>query len=265
MLTLQRAPRRHTVVWRRAGSQPCTHSQDTFRQLRAQNIFAPRRFEGGGRRDLLVLRGASSDSVVQMALQLAQWRDQGELVATYEAATTRRFRRGRTETIRSCSAAAAKFVRTMDDRDADDAEKFTALLGALKEHGAWLVACSNGKGVDRHLMGLRIAAGLSGIPVPALFTDPSYSKTSTWRLSTSNISNPGAGPSYHDFGGFGPPNPDSYGVAYGIQEQAIQVLASSHPECKTRDAHRFSEVILCALEDVFGLVKRVVGSNSSKL
>ena len=51
-----------------------------FEATRAGNRLVPMRFEGGGRRACLALRPLSADSVVQMALQLAQLRDQGELV-----------------------------------------------------------------------------------------------------------------------------------------------------------------------------------------
>ncbi len=37
-----------------------------------------------------------------MALQLAYFRDQGELALTYESAAVRLFNEGRTETIRCC-------------------------------------------------------------------------------------------------------------------------------------------------------------------
>ena len=114
--------------------------------LRTSNRLVPIRFEGGGRVKALAVRPISSDSVVQMALQLAQLRDQGELVATYESATTRRFALGRTETIRSCSLAATAFARAMEDRSATRAERLAALGHALKEHGEWLIACGSGRG-----------------------------------------------------------------------------------------------------------------------
>jgi hypothetical protein len=43
----------------------------------------------------------SPDSLVQMAMQLAYYRDQHEIGLTYEASMVRFFRHGRTETIRS--------------------------------------------------------------------------------------------------------------------------------------------------------------------
>ncbi|GCC39637.1 hypothetical protein chiPu_0023545, partial [Chiloscyllium punctatum] len=57
----------------------------------------------------------SPDAFVQMALQLAHYRDKGSFCLTYEASMTRLFREGRTETVRSCSTQATKFVLAMMD------------------------------------------------------------------------------------------------------------------------------------------------------
>ncbi|PNI16377.1 CPT1C isoform 19, partial [Pan troglodytes] len=64
----------------------------------------------------------SSDSFIQIALQLAHFRDRGQFCLTYESAMTRLFLEGRTETVRSCTREACNFVRAMEDKEktADD-------------------------------------------------------------------------------------------------------------------------------------------------
>ncbi|NWI90320.1 CPT1A palmitoyltransferase, partial [Pitta sordida] len=57
----------------------------------------------------------SPDAFVQLALQLAHYRDMGKFSLTYEASMTRLFREGRTETVRSCTVESCKFVQTMED------------------------------------------------------------------------------------------------------------------------------------------------------
>ncbi|NXK47037.1 CPT1A palmitoyltransferase, partial [Chauna torquata] len=57
----------------------------------------------------------SPDAFVQLALQLAHYRDMGKFSLTYEASMTRLFREGRTETVRSCTVESCDFVRTMED------------------------------------------------------------------------------------------------------------------------------------------------------
>lgn len=226
-----------------------------YAQLVATTTLCPVRFTGGGRLAAAALRGvASPDSLVQMAFQLAQMRDQGRLVATYEAATMRRFAHGRTETVRSCSVAAAAFVRAMQDPSASTAARQAALATALREHTGWLVACGAGRGIDRHLLGLRLIAATSGAPTPALFEDVAYTRSTHWALSTSNTSCPGRGGEYFDFGGFGTPMTDCYGISYQIQDRAISLTVCSDPRCQTRCARRFAACVLASLSDCYALV-----------
>lgn len=54
------------------------------------------------------------DTFFQMCLQLAYFRAHGNKPAsTYETATTRRFYRGRTETLRTCSPEVVKWCRAV--------------------------------------------------------------------------------------------------------------------------------------------------------
>ncbi|XP_053138335.1 carnitine O-acetyltransferase isoform X2 [Hemicordylus capensis] len=57
----------------------------------------------------------SPDAFIQIALQLAYYRMYGQACATYESASLRMFRLGRTDTIRSASVDSLKFVQAMDD------------------------------------------------------------------------------------------------------------------------------------------------------
>lgn len=50
----------------------------------------------------------SPDAYVQMAMQLAYYRDQKAFAATYEASMTRLFKHGRTETVRYVSTCRGK-------------------------------------------------------------------------------------------------------------------------------------------------------------
>ncbi|KTG37384.1 hypothetical protein cypCar_00037546, partial [Cyprinus carpio] len=57
----------------------------------------------------------SPDAFIQLALQLAHYRDKGEFCLTYESSMTRMFREGRTETVRSCTCESTAFVKAMED------------------------------------------------------------------------------------------------------------------------------------------------------
>lgn len=45
----------------------------------------------------------------------------------------------------------------------------------------------NGHGIDRHLLGMRLIAQENGLPVPEIFTDPAYKKSTHYNLSTSQV------------------------------------------------------------------------------
>lgn len=59
----------------------------------------------------------SPDAYIQMALQLAYYRDAGRFSLTYEASMTRLFREGRTETVRPCTIESAAWVKSMQDNE----------------------------------------------------------------------------------------------------------------------------------------------------
>ncbi len=53
---------------------------------------------------------------------------------------------------------------------------------------SWSQAIS-GQAPDRHLLGLRLIASEAGIELPGIFTDPAYSKSLHFNLSTSQVMN----------------------------------------------------------------------------
>ena len=73
----------------------------------------------------------------------------GEPGATYESAATRKFQRGRTETIRSCSVESLDFCRAMLEPDASPASKVEALKNAINAHKEYArdVSARGGRGV----------------------------------------------------------------------------------------------------------------------
>lgn len=100
--------------------------------------------------------GVSPDSWAQMIVQLAFRRLLGEKKrygGTYEAATTRKFYKGRTEAIRVVTSDADAWVESMDDVSATNEERKRLFDAATKKHVALAKAAGNGQGVDRHMFG----------------------------------------------------------------------------------------------------------------
>uniref|UniRef100_A0A8C7RW63 Peroxisomal carnitine O-octanoyltransferase n=1 Tax=Oncorhynchus mykiss TaxID=8022 RepID=A0A8C7RW63_ONCMY len=130
------------------------------------------------------------DTFIQLALQLAYYRQHGRLGSCYETAMTRRFYHGRTETMRPCTLEAQNWCHTMLLPAASVSAKRKALLLAFNKHNKLMAEAQNGKGFDRHLLGLYLIAKEEGLPMPNLFTDPLYSKSGgggNFTLSTSLV------------------------------------------------------------------------------
>jgi len=188
------------------------------------------------------------DFFVQMALQLTYFRLHGECVATYETGHTRAFYHGRTETIRTCSSESVTFCRTMQDSSKSAEDRFEALKNAISAHGDYATRALSGTACDRHLLGLQIAAYLSGTsPRPAIFTDTAYKKSGgggNFVLSTSNV---GYTPL---FGGFAPMTKHGYGACYSILDSRINISTSSWNSCEHTDCQKFGESLVRALIDL---------------
>ena len=86
------------------------------------------------------------------------------------------------------------------------------LRQAVKSHGEYIASASDGKGVDRHLFGLKKLLA-SGEEVPAIYKDPAYGYSSSWYLSTSQLSS-------EFFNGYGWSQviDAGFGIAYMINE-----------------------------------------------
>jgi carnitine O-acetyltransferase len=102
--------------------------------------------------------GVSPDSWTQMIIQLAYSRllasrGKQRVGGTYEAATTRRFYKGRTEAIRVVSVESDKWVASMDDENIGIVQRKKLFGEAVKKHLALAKNSGAGLGVDRLLFG----------------------------------------------------------------------------------------------------------------
>nr|XP_055225887.1 carnitine O-palmitoyltransferase 1, brain isoform isoform X5 [Gorilla gorilla gorilla] len=200
----------------------------------------------------------SSDSFIQIALQLAHFRDRGQFCLTYESAMTRLFLEGRTETVRSCTREACNFVRAMEDKEKTDPQCLALFRVAVDKHQALLKAAMSGQGVDRHLFALYIVSQFLHLQSPFL----TQVHSEQWQLSTSQI------PvqqmhlfdvhNYPDYvssgGGFGPADDHGYGVSYIFMGDGMITFHISSKKSSTKtDSHRLGQHIEDALLDVASL------------
>uniref|UniRef100_A0A3B4V8W8 carnitine O-palmitoyltransferase n=1 Tax=Seriola dumerili TaxID=41447 RepID=A0A3B4V8W8_SERDU len=199
----------------------------------------------------------SPDAFIQIALQLAHYRDKGKFCLTYEASMTRLFREGRTETVRSCTMETCTFVRSMI-RDETRDERLKLLKLAAEKHQNMYRLAMTGDGIDRHLFCLYVVSKYLG-------EDSAFLKevlSEPWRLSTSQtplqqveLFDLVRHPEYvSSGGGFGPVADDGYGVSYIIVgENLINFHISSKHSSPETDSHRFGANIKQAMLDILDL------------
>ncbi|XP_072017786.1 carnitine O-palmitoyltransferase 1, liver isoform-like isoform X2 [Amphiura filiformis] len=197
----------------------------------------------------------SPDAYIQIAMQLAYFRDAGKFNLTYEASMTRLYREGRTETVRPNSKESCDFVYLMESEDATKEEKIAGFQKAVDRHVNSYRDCMCGKGVDRHLFCLYVVSKYLEEESPFLkevLSEP-------WRLSTSQTAHQQTNkldirkhPEHISAGGgFGPVADDGYGVSYIIAgEDMIFFHVSSKRSSPKTDSLRFSENIRKAMTDI---------------
>ena len=130
----------------------------------------------------------SPDSWLQMSLQLTMFRLTGGLTATYESASTRRFRLGRVDSIRSAHPEALTWCRAMgnDRLSRGDRRRYFEL--AIKKQTKVMTDNITGRGLDVPLLGLREAVKEAGLwEFQDLFDDETYNTINHFKLSTSSV------------------------------------------------------------------------------
>ncbi|PHH58630.1 hypothetical protein CDD81_5021 [Ophiocordyceps australis] len=205
-----------------------------FDRVISQHQLAVQAYQGYGK-GLIKKFGCSPDGYVQMIIQLAYFKMHGCSRPTYESAATRRFQLGRTETCRSVSDESVAWCTAMCDSAALDADRVTLLRKAIDAHIEYITAASGGKGVDRHLFGLKKLLQ-PGEELPALYQDPAYTYSCSWYLSTSQLSS-------EFFNGYGWSQviDDGFGIAYMINENSINFNIASKGLGSDRMSHYLAE------------------------
>lgn len=231
-------------------------AKERFAKLMSEQAMAALDFQGYGKATIKAYK-CSPDAWAQMAIQLAYFRLFNRVCATYEAAQTRKFKLGRTETIRSASVESKAFVEAMENPDASDAERLQAFQQAAAQHIKYAKGASEAHGVDRHLLGLKKLLKADE-EAPALFQDPMNAESSTWLLSTSQIST-----DVFDSWGFGEVTPKGYGCAYAIKENSLAFtlvcLKAEH------NPVRLTEYLNKALLDIRAMHDRAGAGPSAKM
>jgi len=190
---------------------------------------------GVGKASLRAL-GQSPDSVLQMAFQCA-WASlhEGRLPSVYESVQMLRFRRGRTEAGRCASAASKALIAALRGGQRDKVPQL--LREACRVHAAMIKDHGQGRGVDRHLMALRLQLAELKRPAPAFMSDALWRRASAWDLSTS------ASFCETDLGinatSFRPVGAHSLGVVYALHDDHLDLTVLALNERADVDCDAF--------------------------
>ncbi len=189
------------------------------------------------------------DPFLQMAYQIAYHRLHGRTPKTYESASTRSCRIGRTETIRVASPQSKALVDAFDDPSVSVGDKQDLARAAFAEHSLRGKECSAGFGVDRHMLGLALIAPEAGVTeLPRLFGMEIH--TRGWELTTAQVPVKTAFVNH-----FGPVMPDGYGIAYVIKDDTVDLSVSSFRASPATDTAKFTAAIQQAFRDMRALLE----------
>ncbi|NWH71350.1 OCTC octanoyltransferase, partial [Piaya cayana] len=190
------------------------------------------------------------DTFVQLALQLAYYKNHGRPGCCYETAMTRRFYHGRTDTMRPCTVEAVNWCKSMLDPSDSNYQRLQLMHKAFAKHNKMRKECENGKGFDRHLLGLQIIAQEQGLPVPELYLDKAFTASGgggNFVLSTSLTG-------YYRFNGCALPMVHhGYGFFYNIRDNRILAVCSSWNSCPETDAEVLCRTVFQCFQDMLQL------------
>ncbi|ETW81552.1 hypothetical protein HETIRDRAFT_156259 [Heterobasidion irregulare TC 32-1] len=210
-------------------------------------------YEGYGKSHIKKFK-ASPDAWAQLVKQLAFYKLAGRPGVTYESTQTRKFQLGRTEVLRSASVESKAWVDAMNDHNATDEHRANLFRRAVSRHVQYAAWAADGQGIDRHLYGLKKMLR-EGEPLPQIYQDEAFSRTSHWELSTSQLSSP-----FLDGWGYGEVVPDGYGLAYAIGDNYLRWTITS----LKRDTAVLKHYLAEAATEVRQMMDRAAASAAAK-
>lgn len=125
------------------------------------------------------------------------------------------------------------------------------MLKAFAKHNKMMKECENGKGFDRHLLGLLLIAKEKGLPVPELFTDPAFTRSGgggNFVLSTSLTGYTKVS------GAMVPMIHHGYGFFYRIRDDRIVVTCTAWKSCPETDAEMLCKNLFQSFQDMIQLM-----------
>ncbi|XP_021370206.1 peroxisomal carnitine O-octanoyltransferase-like [Mizuhopecten yessoensis] len=237
-----------------------TKARQTFLAYGSNLSCCAKHFQGYGKK-YLRSKKLHPDTHVQLAMQYAYYKMHKKPAPTYETATTRRFYRARTETLRSCTVELVDWCKVMLDPMASKEKKLRLYLRAADKHNQLMLEATKLQGCDRHLLGLMLIAKEEGLPTPLLYEDISYKKSGgggNFVLSTSFVGYTTC------YGAVAPMVQDGYGTFYRVEQEKIVPVITSWSVSQETNAEKFADAMMDTLSEL-GKLLEYMTSTSAKL
>ncbi|ORY66937.1 Choline/Carnitine o-acyltransferase-domain-containing protein [Leucosporidium creatinivorum] len=198
-----------------------TESIKVHDEVMAKHELAVLQYDGYGKDKIKTFK-ISPDSYTQLVMGLAYYKlSGGKIAPTYESAQTRKYKLGRTEVIRSATLEALEFYKAMVDASKTDSERLSLLQKAGAAHIKLAGEAADGRGVDRHLFGLKKLLK-EGEKLPAIYADPTFAESGNWVLSTSQLTS-----EYFEGWGYAEVIDEGYGLAYAVNNASLRFTITS--------------------------------------
>ena len=121
-------------------------------------------------------------------------------------------------------------------KKADEAKCFELLNKASESHRKYVKMVQGGGGCDRHLFGLKQM--MNEDEYTLMFEAPLFTRSRTWELSTSNISN-----NYIDGFGNCELHPHGIGLTYVIRDQKLCINIIQHRNKKDSTSKKLCDAL----------------------
>ncbi|MEA3423994.1 MAG: choline/carnitine O-acyltransferase [Bacillota bacterium] len=190
-------------------------SKTAFNQLNIEVLF----FDSFGKQ-FMKNNKISPDSIIQIAIQLAQYKTFGKVFNVYEYVSTKQFLHGRTEIMRPVTYESIQFINNKTKEN---------LFVASRKHVERIIECKNGYGIDSHLFVLNkiYEKYRNNEKSKVIFNTASYKALTYENVATSTSSSYGL-----LLAGYGPVVDDGYAVRYLIYDDKVHFVLSSKFENK---------------------------------
>lgn len=119
------------------------------------------------------------------------------------------------------------------------------LREAVNGHRNYTNMAMQGRGVDRHLLGLKLMAIENKKRIPQFFSSKAFVKSSHFRISTSQVAT-----ANNAFMCYGTAFKDGYGCCYNPRSNDIFLACTCWKSNKETNANDFSDCISDALDDM---------------